>query len=111
MEIKNELLRYIELQDEIKRLTEEKKKLNEFLCAQMGLLGADQIKMPQGTFFTRGRTEWQYSDALEDDIESIKLAKADEIKKGIATVKSITMGIAFTPAKVPKDKKDDEFSE
>lgn len=91
------LQEYAELCQRIKKDEARKKMLQAALEEQFGHKEAT-VKMPYGTFKMVARTTYQYSDAIKEAEEDLKIKKQDEQEQGIATPNT-TYGLRFNAAK------------
>lgn len=107
MEIKDLVLEFLRVQEDLKRIEERDEQLRDAIRDYISSQGAKTIKMPQGTFSTVERKTWQYSDDYEIAKEEVdaqikeikeplkKLAKIEELS-GVAKM-HVKIGLSFKP--------------
>jgi len=89
-EIKEAMLKYEELQLEIRALEDKLDPLKEIIFPFMQSNPKDKLPTPNGgNFEYRERVTWKYSPETERQRAALKQAEKDEVARGTAT-KSVT---------------------
>ncbi len=92
------LKEYVAVEAKFKALEQEKKELREAILNELQRNHLDKVESDKyGTFTVGSRVSWAYSPLIERMQQKLALAKAKEVKRGIATVESETKYVVFTP--------------
>jgi hypothetical protein len=78
-------IKYAEVKNKIKQLTDEAKKIEEGVTAEMIKAEVDQVKSEVGTFSFTTRKTWKYSPVVEELKIQLKVTQEKEETDGIAT--------------------------
>jgi hypothetical protein len=94
------LVKCIEIESQLKLLEEAKKEVREKIIAQFKKEKIDKLSDPiLGSFTLSSKKTYEYSKKVKSIAEELKIAKIKEEQRGIATVKSETEYLVYTPVK------------
>lgn len=100
---KEKFLRYAEIKNEIKRLTEEADELGPILKSQISEAGADKIDVPGTGLFTLKKVQvFKFSESVISKKEEVKKLEEEEKATGVAKA-TIREDLVYTAPKVIKE--------
>ena len=85
-------------EEKLKSLEAKKEELREQIVNEMKVKKVDKVESDLGLFTIGRRLSWKFTEAVKKIEEKLKIAKAKEQEKGIAT-SSVTEYLVFTKPK------------
>lgn len=91
------LKEYVKLEARFKELEQDRQELRSKILSAMQESRLEKVESVWGSFTVAARQTWKYSKAVDKIAEQLALRKAQEVKKGIATVENETAYVVFKP--------------